>query len=177
MSGPAPGYIIIKCRSGGDSERVSYRNFYGPADKGSRKPAFMYPKRRAALQEDVERIKDAIDEGYVTNERKASARIELKEKQDRLKQIDEATAVAQELFDNHKDVWMKRRENIAEELAARMPTRQDIKDKRVNPYRQLENEKLGNKKLQPLEGIKIEYAVLSKLAGEDGLSLNLQRER
>lgn len=167
---PHAGYIIIKNKAG-ETERKTFRNFYGDVDKGSRRPAFMYPRKKVALQEEISRIKDALDEGYVTSERKSAVKIELKEKQDRLKAVLDSEAAAQELFDDHKDTWMKRRENIAEEISMRMPSKQDVKDKRVNPHRQLATEKAGG-----LENLKIEYAILSSLAGEDGSAALLQRE-
>jgi hypothetical protein len=61
------GYILIK--DGDRSKRATYRDFFGPLDKGSAKPSFCYPKRKESLSEEVARMEKNIENGYVSKER------------------------------------------------------------------------------------------------------------
>lgn len=164
------GHIIIQSKSGRSARELTYRAFYGPLDKGSAKPSFCYPKRKEDLTEEVEKMKAAIDSGYVSKDRLMDAKINLKTKKERLDAINKQEDRAKKLFEENKDTWIKRRKELAEEITAATPTLKDTQQKRVNPFTTLKKEKSG------LEDKKREFIVLSRLAGEESNVSFLQRE-
>jgi hypothetical protein len=162
--------IIVKNKDGGN-RKASYKEFYGPLDKGSAKPSFCYPRAKDSLKEDVESMHKALENGYIDKGKEMQVRADLKMKEKRLNDIDAQEGKAKELFKENQEAWMKRREALAEEIREGMPSATDVTKKRVNPYRIHENEKkkgLGEKKL--------EYQVLSHLAGEESNTGYLQRD-
>ena len=163
--------IIIQNKSGKSSREITYRTFYGPLDKGSSKPSFCYPKRKEALQEEVDKMQKAIDNGHISPERAMEAKINLNTKKKRLDDINAQEAVSRKKFEDNKDEWMVRRKELAEEIAALMPTEKEVQKRRVNPHLNLQREKAGG-----LEEKKREFMVISRLAGEDSNIANLQRE-
>jgi hypothetical protein len=162
------GYIIIK--DGDKSKRATYRDFYGPLDKGSAKPSFCYPKKKENLKEEISKIKSVLDNGYVSKERVMEMKIKMKEKKERLDKINEQEKEAKKLFEENKDAWMKRREVIGEEIKENTPTKKDVRERRVSPHLVLRKEKTG------LEDKKREYIVISRLAGEESNVSFLQKE-
>jgi hypothetical protein len=164
-----PGYIIIN--DGEKKSRATYKNFYGPLDKGSAKPSFCYPKRKEALKEEVLKMERVLDSGHIAKEHEMEARITLKTKKDRLKAIESQEGEAVKLFNDNKDNWMKRRESLAEEIRETMPTQEASRKRKVNPHKVLKDEKSG------LEDKKKEYIILSRLAGEDSNTSFLQKEK
>jgi hypothetical protein len=162
------GYILIK--DGDKSKRATYKDFYGPLDKGSAKPSFCYPKRKEELSEEVEKIKKNLDNGYVSKEREMEMKMRLDEKKKRLDALNEQESAAKKLFEENKDKWMERRSSIAEEITAATPTRKDVAKRKVNPFTVLKREKSG------LEEKKREYVILSRLAGEESNTSFLQRD-
>ena len=164
------GFIIIKKDGDEKGHRATYRDFYGPLDKGSAKPSFCYPRRKEALQEEVDKMQKAIDNGYISKEREMESKIQLRTKKKRLDDINAQESAAKKLFEENKDSWMKRRDALAEEITAATPTMADVKKRRVNPFTTLKKEKGG------LEEKKREYIVLSRLAGEESNISFLQRE-
>jgi hypothetical protein len=169
MGSSTAGYILVK--DGDKGHRVSYKDFYGPLDKGAAKPSFCYPKRKEALKEEVEKMERVLDQGHIAKEHEMEARVKLKTKKDRLKAIDAQEGEAKKLFKDHKDDWMKRRDVLAEEIRESMPTQEAARKRRVNPHKVLKDEKAG------LEDKKKEYIVLSRLAGEDSNVSFLQKEK
>jgi hypothetical protein len=163
------GYIIIK--DGEKNRRSTYREFYGPLDKGSAKPSFCYPKRKEALKEEVAKMERVLDQGHIAKEHEMKARVTLKTKKDRLKAIETQEGEAAKLFTDNKDSWMKRREALKEEIRESMPTQEAARKRKVNPHKVLKDEKAG------LEDKKREYIVLSRLAGEDSNVSFLQKEK
>jgi hypothetical protein len=163
------GYIVIK--NGDKDKATNYRAFYGPLDKGSSKPSFCYPKRKEALKEDVEKIERVLGQGQVAKEHEMELKVKLREKKTRLEQINQQEADAKKLFASNKDKCMERRNQLAEEIAAIMPSRDNVDKRRVNPHTVLRNEKTG------LEDKKREFIVLSRLAGEESNISFLQNER
>jgi hypothetical protein len=164
------GYIVVKQSGDEKGRRVSYRDFYGPLDKGSAKPSFCYPKRKEALKEDISKMERVLESGHIAKDHEMDAKLTLKQKKERLKAIDAQEGEAAKLFKEHKDDWMKRRGELAEEIRMSMPTETDVKKRRVNPHKVLRNEKTG------LEDKKKEFIVLSRLAGEDSNVSFLQRD-
>jgi len=139
-------------------------------DKGSAKPSFCYPKRKENLQEEVDKMQNSLNNGWVAKENEMQAKINLNIKKERLEKINQQEADARKLFESHKDAWMKRREELAVEISAAMPTEKDVMKRRVNPHLNLHREKSG------LENKKREFMVISRLAGEDSNIAHLQRE-
>jgi len=164
------GFIIIK-GEGDKNKRATYKDFYGPLDKGSAKPSFGYPKRKEALKEEVEKMERVLDSGHIAKEHEMEARITLKTKKERLKAIDAQEGEASKLFNDNKDAWMKRRDALAEEIRESMPTQESVRKRKVNPFKVLQKEKSG------LEDKKKEFIVLSRLAGEDSNVSFLQKEK
>jgi len=163
------GHIIIK--DGDKSRKATYRDFYGPLDKGSAKPSFCYPKKKELLREEIEKTQKAIDSGYIAKDREMAMKIKLKEKRERLNKISEQEESAKKLFNSNKDAWMARREALKEEIANGMPTLTDVKKRRVSPHAVLRKEKK-----EGLEDKKREFMVISKLAGEESNVSFLQRD-
>lgn len=163
------GFIVVK-NSDGTGHHKTYRDFYGPHDKGSAKPSFCYPSRKRDLVEEVDKTEKAIANGYISPERIMEAKVNLKTKKTRLEGINQQEADARKLFEANKDAWMKRREALATEISESMPTLNDTKKRRVNPFTTLKKEKSG------LEDKKREFIVLSRLAGEESNIQFLQRE-
>jgi hypothetical protein len=164
-------YIVVK-GEGDQNRRVSYKDFYGPLDKGSSKPSFCYPKRKEALKEEVDKMERLVNSGHIAKEHEMDVKIKLKEKKDRLKGIEAQEGEAQKLFNKNKDKWMERRSALAEEIAAKMPSRDNVSKRRVNPHTVLKEEKAGG-----LGEKKKEYIVLSRLAGEESNTTFLQRDK
>jgi len=165
---PNQGYIIIK--DGEKNRRSTYRDFFGPLDKGSAKPSFCYPKRKEALKEEVAKMERVLDSGHIAKEHEMEARVTLKTKKDRLKEIESQEGAAAKLFKENKDSWLKRRDELKTEISESMPRETDVKRRRVNPHKVLKMEKEG------LEDKKKEFIVLSRLAGEDSNLSFLQKE-
>jgi hypothetical protein len=162
--------IIIKGKNGND-RRATYKDFYGPLDKGSAKPSFCYPRLKDNLKEEVASMRRALDNGFVEKSKELQVKMDLNTKEKRLSDIDAQESEAKKLFAEGKDAWMKRREEIAEKISAAMPSYTDVQRKRVNPYRINDTEK--NKGLGDL---KREYQILSHLADEDSNTSVLQRD-
>jgi hypothetical protein len=166
------GYIIIKSKTDGRvNEKVSYKKFYGPLDKGSAKPSFCYPGAKAALKEEIDSMNRSLERGYVDKEREMVVRSELKTKEKRLSDMNGHESEAKKLFKENEAEWVKRREVLAEEISAGMPSQTDVAKKRANPHRILQNEKGKG-----LDEKKREYQVLSHLMGEDSNTGILQRD-
>jgi hypothetical protein len=165
------GYIIVKGGDGRKAEdRRTYKQFYGPVDKGSNKPAFCYPQRKQNMEEEVRSMERALDMGVVTGDRRMQFEASLRQKKDRLDAIGESTENAKKLFEKDKDQWVNRRKELAEEISNGMPSRKDVKDRRVNPHRVLKDEKSG------LGEKKKEFIVLSRLMEEESNVSFLQRD-
>lgn len=170
MGSSTSGFIIVKKDGDEKGHRATYRDFFGPLDKGSVKPSFCYPKRKEALQEEVEKMQKNVDNGYISREREMEYKTTLRAKKKRLDDINSQESAARKLFEENKDSWMKRRDALAEEITAATPTLKDVQKRRVNPFTTLKKEKGG------LEDKKREYIVLSRLAGEESNISFLQRE-
>lgn len=162
------GFIIVK--DGDKGRRATYKDFFGPLDKGAARPSFCYPKRKEDLAEEIKSMERAIDSGYVSPDKKMAVQIDLKTRKKRLDDLNQQESDARKLFNENKDKWLERRSALAEEIAAATPTRSEKKKKVVNPHRVLMQEKngLGEKKK--------EYIIISRLAGEESNTAFLQRD-
>jgi len=163
-------YFIVKGEDGRE-RRVSYRDFYGPMDKGSAKPSFCYPQHKQDMIEDIQKMEKVLENDYIASERRMEVKIRLRERKERLKSINEQEKTAEKLFNEHKDKWIERRKKLAEEISKTMPSRDAVKKKIVNPFSVLKKEKSG------LEEKKREYIILSRLAGEESNVSFLQRDK
>jgi hypothetical protein len=164
------GYIIVKSKGSDAVQKLGYRAFFGSQDKGSAKPSFCYPRAKDSLREDNRSIQTALDNGYYAPNKKLSLQAELRKNQAKLDALDEQENRARVLFENNKDACMERRKALAEEIRESMPTEKEVKKRHINPYRQLEKEQKG------LKEKKLEYIVLSHLAGEESNTSFLQKE-
>jgi hypothetical protein len=166
------GYIIIKSKTDGRvNEKVSYKKFYGPLDKGSAKPSFCYPRAKSALKEEIESMGRALERGYIDKEREMSVRAELKTKENKLRDLNSQEAEATKMFKENEDAWVKRHSDLAEDIRSTMPSATDVAKKRANPYRILQNEKEKG-----LDEKKREYQVLSHLMGVESNTGFLQKD-
>lgn len=164
------GYIIIKDKDNKDCRKNYKELFYGPLDKGSSKPSFCYPLRKEALKEEIKKMERALDSGYVPKEREMESRVTLKTRKERMDAINSQEKDAKKIFNENKDVFMKRRSELAEEIKQAMPSRTDVRKRVVNPHSVLKKEKSG------LEDKKKEFIVLSRLAEEESNTTYLQRD-
>jgi len=162
-------YIIVK--DGDKTRKATYREFYGPLDKGAAKPSFCYPTRKQDMKDEIDKMERALSTGYIQKEREMESKRKLKEKKARLDQINEQETAARKLFAGNKDKWMERRDALAEEIRETMPSRDAVRKKIVNPFSVLKKEKGG------LEEKKREYIVLSRLAGEESNVSYLQKDK
>jgi gas vesicle protein len=164
--------IIIKGKGkDGQDRKATYKDFYGPLDKGSAKPSFCYPRMKDAMKEDVDSMKRNLEHGFIDKTKEMQVRADMKVKEKRLKELDAQESEARKLFKEGKDDWMKRREDLAEEIKAAMPSSTDVAKRRTNPYRIMQDEKqrgLGEKKK--------EFQILSHLADEESNTSFLQRD-
>jgi hypothetical protein len=165
------GYIIVKSKDSDKVQKLGFRAFFGPQDKGSAKPSFCYPRAKDSLKEDIHSIESALENGYYAPNKKLSLQADLRTKKKKLDAINEQEVNAKRLFDDNKDACMKRRTELQEEIRESMPTEKEVKKRHVNPYRNLEKEQRG------LKEKKLEYVVLSHLAGEESNTSFLQREQ
>jgi hypothetical protein len=163
------GHIIIK--SGKGDRPYSYRDFYGPLDKGAAKPSFCYPSRKQDLKEEIEKCEKILANGYIGKDKEMEFRVSLKNKQKRMGEIETQEADARKLFTENEDVLRKRRETLAKEITGSMPSREAVKKKLVNPHATLKKEKGG------LEDKKREFVILSRLAGEESNLNFLQKDK
>lgn len=164
------GHIIVKGKRL-DGRKFNMQRFYRPVDAGSAKPAFCYPRRRQDLQEEVDRMRRNLDEGNVAQTRKMKYKMQLKEREDRLDQINESFDNAKKVIDEDPDAWNAYRNELAEKISAGLPTREDERMRRVNPHRRLREEKGG------LESMKRQYVIVSRALGEESNTSFLQKEK
>ena len=162
------GFIFVKKAENEHKQpqstgRWGTRQFFMPVDKGSAKPAFCYPRRAEAMQDEYRSRKKVLDSGAMDKEEGKMA-YELKTKQigERLEDIYGSFEKAREIIDKAPDSWSKRRETLAEEIKERTPTRDDKIKRRVNPHAVLREEKIGTGTNRPLEEVKREYTIISR---------------
>jgi len=151
--------------------RWSTKQFFTPVDKGGTKPAFCYPKRAEHLQDEYKSRKRTLESGALDGQENKMA-FELKTKAigERLAEINGSFENAREIIDKAPDSWAKRRDTLKKEIEARLPTRDDVKKRRVNPHTNLRNEKQGMNDQRPLEEVKREFTIISRALqarGED----------
>jgi hypothetical protein len=151
-------HIIVK-KSGG---RYGTSQFYRPIDKGSSKPAFCYPRRADSLKEEYQTMKRNLDRGMVSPERKMVYEQKMNDLGKRVKEIDGSFEAAKEIIEKNKDGWKSRRDNLAEQIAAQTPSREDVRKRKVNPHAVLRREKQGERGGAPLEKTKREYTIISR---------------
>jgi len=178
------GHIIVK----GDKER-DYRNFFSSVDKKhqddrnpivSNKPAFLYRNRVQNLKEEIERAQKALDEGLIPGTERAKYKMQLKMRADRLKAIEDGQVKAETYLKDDPDYWEKRRETLAKYIKEQTPSKQAVKERRVNPHQILKKEKTeGDEKLgvKNFGEAKREFIVLSRILDSDSDIRALQKEK
>jgi len=157
--------VIIK-----KSPEKDYRTFYGPLDKGANKPSFCYPQRIERMAEEVKQMEKALEHNHVPPDHRAMYEANFKKKKTRLEGIREWKETAEKEFNKDPDFYQKRFKDLKKEIRELMPSRKEVKEKRVNPHTVLKREKSG------LEDKKREFMVLGKLLGEETNVSFLQRD-
>lgn len=144
--------------------------FYGGIDKGSDKPAFCKPRHMTRFKEDTDGLRKTLETGMVAPHRRMAQELSLKEREKRDDQLRESKDAAEKIIAEDPDGWRKRRNEIGEEIRAGMPSRKDVKERRVNPHMNLKREKEGG-----LGQLKKEFIIISHAMGEDPNTSHLQR--
>lgn len=173
------GYIIIKSKEETkpkEPKPQGYRAFYGPEDKGSAKPSFCYPKQKDELKAEISRRKNNLKNNTVAETRIQKEKYEVDQLEAKLDRINEQEDNAKKLFKENKDAVAARYEEIKQQIAARMPSHNDIEKRRYNSQRIHDDEKKGLKGAAPLGELKREFQVLSCLLEEDSNTKMLQRD-
>jgi len=169
------GHIIIKRKNRSEFQAehnpMSVRRFFLPVDKGSSRPAFCYGKKSEFLKEDIDTMKKNLETGAVAPERKSEYKARLNNVEERYDQITESHENAKKIISENPDKWIERRNELAEKIKEGMPTRKDVKDRRVNPHANLRREKEGG-----LEKMKNEYRIISRALGEESNISFLQKD-
>lgn len=169
------GHIIIKRKdrseNQGRHDPMSIRRFFLPVDKGASKPAFCYAKKMEFLKEDADVMEKNLDNGNVAAERRLEYKARLAKVKARVDQVFESKENAKKIIAENPDKWRDRRKELAEKISAGMPSRKDVKDRRVNPHANLRREKQ-----EGLEKMKQEYKIISRALGEESNVSFLQRD-
>ena len=147
-----------------------YRTWWGEVDKGAAKPAFCYPQRVDNLREEVRSMERNLERGYVSAERKMAYESRMKERKERLEKIEANTKRVKQTIGKDKDYWANRRKELGEKIRSAMPSRSDVRKRRVNPYKIAKMEKEG------LGEMKKEYIVISRALGEESNIAFLERD-
>jgi hypothetical protein len=137
------------------------RQFFTAVDEGSSKPSFCYPSKRQMFSEEVESLQKAVDGGFIEESRKMEAQHRLNQRRARLDEIEKCRENAVKIINKDVDGWKKEYSRLAEEISNGMPTRKDVKDKRVNPFSNLKREKQGG-----LESAKRDYQIIGRALTE-----------
>jgi hypothetical protein len=157
------GHIIIKKDKETKREgRYGMGQFFKPVDKGGSKPAFCYPRRSKGLEEELSQMERNIKDDRVDPERRMAYEAKAKQLRERVDEIDASFKGAKDIIDKDPDAWKTRRENIAGEISDRMPSRDDVHKRRVNPHAVLRQDKDGGSGKRPLEELKREYTIISR---------------
>ena len=167
------GHIIVKK----DKPRT-YRQFYGALDKKtvngkevySNKPAFCYPSRIQKMGEDIDGMQKALDLGHVPPDHRMEFEHVMKQRKARHEEILEQRESAVKSFQEDPVYWESRYKELKKVIQDGMPSRKDVKEKRVNPHSVLKREKEG------LEEAKREFMVIGKLIGKETNLDFLRRE-
>lgn len=159
------GHIIIKGTSKGEHAKPTppygMAKFYTDTDRESTKPAFCYGQRKRFLQEEVDGMRRQIEMGLVDPAKRIAVEYEMRQKEQRLAEINESCDNARAVIEADPEGWLKKHRELGEEIAGRMPSRKDVRERRVNPRTVLKNEKAGG-----LEQKKRAYQVLGRALKE-----------
>ena len=172
------GHIIIKKGKGGRKGNrnvgnpMGMRQFFMPVDKGSARPAFCYPKKKEYMEEEVRTMERNLESGNVAPERRMEYKMKLGQLSERLDLVKESCENAEKIVAKDPDAWKKRRDELAKEISDGMPTRDDVRKRRVNPHANLRREKQ-----EGLEAKKNEYRIISRALGEESNVGFLQKDK
>lgn len=165
------GHIIVK-----KDKPVDYRNFYGRMDRNqkgevvSNRPTFAYPTRVRDLEEEVASMKRVLDGNMVSSDRRMEFELRYKELKKKVDGIRGDEAAAMKHLEDNKDAYYSRFKELQEIIKNGMPTKKDIKERRISPHRVLREEKGG------FGALKKEYQILAAMFGEETDTTTLQRE-
>lgn len=168
------GHIIVKGSKKGshnpEQNPMDVRRFFTPVDKGSARPAFCHPKRKADFEEGIKSMEKKLEHDMVDSSRKMAQELNLKERKERLDQLNHNFENAKKIIAENPDAWAKRRKELAKEIKSGLPTRKDVREHRVNPFANLKREKEGG-----LEAKKREYTIISRAMAEESNTSFLQQ--
>lgn len=176
MANIITGKTRDKARRGSD--------FLRDHDKGSRKPAFCYPRNVEDLKTEVERTQKFLErygDRDIAPERRAALQTDLTKKKARLDAIQAQTKEAKQEFKSDPDYWNNYRKELAQNISENTPSRTDVKDRRVNAWqvnkveKGVKGKKTVNGMLMSNEEMKTEYQIISRLMDEDSDVGHLQR--
>jgi hypothetical protein len=163
--------IIIK-----DGPRKRVDEFRRDHDKGSRRPAFCYPRNIEDLKSEVDKAERFLASNpEISPERKAELSAQTKKKRERLESIQEQVKDVRKEVKTNGAYWQQRLEEFKTLIQENSPSRTDIKEKRVSPWAVHRMEKGLKKKIvvpstkeaMTLEEIKVEYQGMCKMMDED----------
>ena len=173
------GHIFIKGskKSAPTGMAGMKKTFFMPVDRGSARPAFCYPKHREFMSDEVNSMQKALDNGMVAPDRRMQVEHDLIKHRERLDQINESWDNAEKVIKANPDYWAARREQLASEISDAVPSRKDVKERRVNPHKNLNLEKQGG-----LEEKKNEFRIISRAMQAAGMDAEsnvafLQKEK
>jgi hypothetical protein len=169
--GAHDGHIIVKGNNDtppSTKGRYGTGQFFKEVDSGSAKPAFCYPKRADNLRNDLRQMKKTLEMGHILPERKMAYEQNVKKLEKRVSEINESFSNAKKIIETGKDGWATRRQNLGKEISEMMPTRKDVRDRRVNPHSVLRREKQGDKGSRPLQDLKRDYTIISRAMQASG---------
>lgn len=159
--------IIVKDKE--KARQIGWKQFIGEVSKGSSRPAFCNPGGINRMQETVADMRRNLEEGNVAPHQREQYKMNLRKHEDRLSAIQEEKDQAVKKYHEDQEYWDKRAEQLKKEIKAETPSKQDIKDKLVNPHSVL------RKEMEGLKEKKLEYQVVQRLRDDDSNISYLQR--
>lgn len=159
--------IIVKDKE--KARQAGWKQFIGEVSKGSSRPAFCNPGGINRMQETVADMRRNLEEGNVAPHQREQYKMNLRKHEDRLSAIQEEKDQAVKKYHEDQEYWDKRAEQLKKEIKAETPSKQDIKDKLVNPHTVLRKEMDG------LREKKLEFQVVQRLRDDDSNISYLQR--
>ena len=161
--------MVTKAKENGNPKDV--RRFYTDVDKGSDKPAFCKTQHMKFFKEETDGLRTALKTGMVEPTRRMKQERDLKKREAREQQHDGSMERAKKIIAEDPDGWRKRRSELAEKIADGMPSRKDVRLRRVNPHMNLRREKK-----EGLGEMKKEYIIISRAMGEESNTSFLQKD-
>ena len=115
-------------------------HFFQPIDKGSSMPSWYYERQIEEEEEWIKKNRNQLERQLVPPDKIEMLRSELKAREIRLSQIDEAEKTVKDMILADKDKAKKRFDSLAEAIADSMPTRDEMNHvpKLIDPRKEAE---------------------------------------